>query len=67
MELKSMLARVYLGNAYQVNFSAKLGDLLMRKNWFNKQEAYVYLDKETGDIVITKDFEKAKRYAGGEI
>lgn len=55
MELRSQLARIYLGDAFQVNISAKLGHLLKAKGWKNKEEVYAYYDEKRGQIVVTRD------------
>jgi len=55
MEMKSQIARIYLGSAFQVNFSANLGRLIQAHGWKNKEEVFAVYDEETGEIRVSKN------------
>lgn len=70
MEIRDMLATVYIGRPNQINISVTLSRVMGKAGWKNREEAFAYFDEKTGRIIITRNYEEARkmiRRAPGEI
>lgn len=57
VNVKNILARVYLDEAYQFNISKVFGETLKKMKWEDKEQVYVYMDGE--NVVFTKNLDVA--------